>query len=693
MQCGVHWAVCAERRASLLTSTHRSSIVVWLVSVVSVCDAEAILAAHPAASQPLNQPTAPKHTTQQRPMTAAHESVVQLSSARATRPLSVQHTPLTPHTHTHTHTAQTDMTPGHTTSTLLSLLIRPATHSSNHAYHWSLLTVHAHTSTPHTARPVLFTRHALCCASPASSPQPPHLTSSHLTMAARWTCQAAFALLSLLASVQSCALAQQTLYPGAIYNAVSFYAPPTTIPANGFLTAVVEYSSNCSGSVIVHLEVSDVSQQYFLDSRQIQTIATPSYGSLQFVLPPFVGLTVNDSYLMSAFMVCSAASAANGGTNNDWEISLSTAYQGLTVAAIPSTPSFTMYNPPTIVPNSGLFTLYGYWSSAYVGYNSLHVDLTDIGLGYVNDGHAYVNVSSPGSGVVIFTINITTAGALPANNNIEIDWYMTQGNWTNALGTGNDYAHPSASGSVSPITSLPLAQLTNSVSIIGTPSFPGTAASPQAPTTIAVNGPFPLQLQWLTAVAGVYNVHLDLSDASNSSSPAGSWATQVVGPGGGVLVANLSYSAAGGNLTAGHSYSLRTYLTPQNNTFVFGSASDSQHSVAQSTIALLAVNNWSGGGGNSASSSGSSSLSHGAIAGIVIGSVVGVLLLAVLLYLMCMRTGDRYKKSYEMEQSQRQQSQQHNKLDEHGAHGTEESQVEMSAAQPHGAYDGEEDTA
>lgn len=44
-------------------------------------------------------------------------------------------------------------------------------------------------------------------------------------------------------------------YPGAIYNSVSFYAPPTSIPANGFLTAVLEYSSNCTGSVIIHLEV------------------------------------------------------------------------------------------------------------------------------------------------------------------------------------------------------------------------------------------------------------------------------------------------------------------------------------------------------------------------------------------------------------------------------------------------------
>ena len=85
-----------------------------------------------------------------------------------------------------------------------------------------------------------------------------------------------------------------------------------------------------------------------------------------------------------------------------------------------------MYNPPQIIPNTGAFSLYGYWSSAYVGYVSLHVDLTDITPGYINDGRAYVNVSSPGSGVVIFNLNVTTAnGLVNMTDAIEIDWYLT----------------------------------------------------------------------------------------------------------------------------------------------------------------------------------------------------------------------------------------------------------------------------
>ena len=485
-------------------------------------------------------------------------------------------------------------------------------------------------------------------------------------------------------------------YPGAIYNRLSYFQPPTTIPQNGFLTVVVEYSSNCTNSVLIHVEVSDVTQNYFLDSRQIQTIATPSYGSLQFVLPPFTNLNVSESYLMSAFMVCSAASLANGGFNNDWQISLSTAYQNLVVAAIPAKPVMTMYNPPTVLPNTGLFTLYGYWSSNYVGWLSLHVDLTDVTLGYVNDGHAYVNVSSPGSGVIIFPINITTASPLPVSDNIIIDWYMTQGNWTAALGTGNDYQNQAASGQVS-ISSIPASQLVNSIQIFGTPVNPGTVARPVVPTTIPLTGSFQIYLAWTTPYQGVMNVHVDLNDKSQNYFYDGGFNTQVIGPGGGTLTATLSYAGVGGNLTMGDTYTMHVYLTPENNTNVFGPTTDYLHYIVDQTYTVSVVTAWanytgptssssSTGGGTGggitppnpnptiASASSSSKLSGGAIAGIVIGSIVGAALLLLILYVMWSRrdgSSSSYKKGgHEMEQSQHHKD-------------ADESAVEMSSAPGH----------
>ena len=183
-------------------------------------------------------------------------------------------------------------------------------------------------------------------------------------------------------------------YPGLIYNAISAYVAPSTIPANGYLTGVVEYSSNCTNSVNIHFEISDPAKSYLLAGGQTQVVPTPSYGSVQFALSPFQSLNLTDTYLLAVFSACTAQSQANGGTGNDYLIETAVAYYGpVTVQPLPAGSSLVMYNPPTTIPTTGVITVYASWSSTYVGYVSLHLDLTDVTLGY--QGMATLTSTSP----------------------------------------------------------------------------------------------------------------------------------------------------------------------------------------------------------------------------------------------------------------------------------------------------------
>ena len=363
----------------------------------------------------------------------------------------------------------------------------------------------------------------------------------------------------LLACV-SCASAQSA-YPGTIYNAVSAYAPPSTIPANGYLTGVVEYASNCSNGVNLHFEITDPSKNYNLAGGQTRMLASPSYGSAMFTLSPFQNLNTTDGYLLSVFSACTG-----GNPLQDYLVETAVAYYGITVAPQPTSDTLVLFNPPTTIPSSGVTTIYAQWSSSFVGYVSLHLDLTDVSAGYQGDGNSYLNVSSPGSGIVIFTVNITNP-SINTTHNIIFDYYLTYGNYTAAAGLGQDYLHQAASGSYA-VTLVPYTSLRNSLTITN------------PPTTIPQSGTFTLSLQWQTVVRGVVNVHVDISDLALNFKYDGGQTTQVVGPGSGTITFVMSYNGVGGSIPTNDTYQLHAYLTPENSTQVFGSGVDYQHSIS-----------------------------------------------------------------------------------------------------------------
>ena len=82
------------------------------------------------------------------------------------------------------------------------------------------------------------------------------------------------------------------------------------------------------------------------------------------------------------------------------------------------------------------------------------------------------------------------------------------------------------------------------------------------------------------------NVHVDISDVTRNYAYDGGVTTQVVGPGGGTVQFVMSYNFVGGNITAGDTYQLHTYLTPENNTQVYGAGNDYLHSISTQYYAV-----------------------------------------------------------------------------------------------------------
>jgi len=155
------------------------------------------------------------------------------------------------------------------------------------------------------------------------------------------------------------------------------------------------------------------------------------------------------------------------------------------------------------------------------------------------------------------------------------------------------------------------------------------------------------------------NLHLDLSDVTQSYAYDGGSTVTVYDAGSGVVTMTLTISST---LPKADSYVLHAYMSSTANSSLYGgSGNDWMHTVYDKFYTVSA-------GSVSSSSSSSSGLSGGAIAGIVIGSVVGALiLLALCVFFVCMGKGGKKTTSLDAGPHSRQ----------------EDESSTVSASQPH----------
>jgi len=148
------------------------------------------------------------------------------------------------------------------------------------------------------------------------------------------------------------------------------------------------------------------------------------------------------------------------------------------------------------------------------------------------------------------------------------------------------------------------------------------------PKCIPATGNFSVNVFWTSNITGETNLHLDLSDVTQSYLYDGGASTVVLSPGNGTVKMLIQISTT---MPLADSYTLHAYMASTQLSATWGgSGNDWQYAVfngfTSETISCTTT---------STSSTSSSSLSNGAIAGIVIGVVVGTCLLCLIFFFTC----------------------------------------------------------
>ena len=334
-------------------------------------------------------------------------------------------------------------------------------------------------------------------------------------------------------------------------NSLSPLYTPTAIPNTGSFSATYQYSTNYSGLVDLHLDLSDLSWNYISGSPTAQ-VTGPGQGTYTFNLnvtsASVTALTVGQSYYLHAYMAA-AADGLEYGTGQDWNH-----VRGDSVITVPAATlqsigssnlnfSIVFFQNPGTIPSSGTVELVVEWSSPAQIASVLHIDLSDVSANYSWGGGASLTVPSPGRGFT--TLVIPIVGTLNAGDVWQAHAYITS--LANATADpGNDWKHSAIDLYVPVVVSN--APLTNYMSILNPPS------------TIPTVGQLMLELFYISACANSTNLHLDLSDVTGGwIYEAGSMVT-VPTPGTGTVTLSITTTAAMA-MVIGHQFDLHIYST------------------------------------------------------------------------------------------------------------------------------------
>lgn len=342
-----------------------------------------------------------------------------------------------------------------------------------------------------------------------------------------------FALVAFLASAQ-------------MQNYMAIFSPPSTIPQSGTVSQVVSWETSMADLVNLHMDLSDITQNYAYDGGATVTVQGPGAGFATLLLPISGTLNAGDKYQLHIYMTNVTISRATNYTN-DWKYTAFDAYQPVTVSTAALTNSMSFVSVPSTIPSSGFFVGDVFWSSNIPGYTILHMDLGDVTQNYAYDGGAIANVSSPGSGIIKMNMSIsngvTPGQALSVGDTYDIHLYMASA-VNNSLYNGADWQHV-AFEKYYTATAAARTTFANSLTILN------------PPTMIPPTGNFTVNCAWSTNVTGVVNLHLDISDVTQSYAYDGGSMVQVVGPGAGTIPMTVSVTTTG---AAADKYQLHTYL-------------------------------------------------------------------------------------------------------------------------------------
>ena len=120
--------------------------------------------------------------------------------------------------------------------------------------------------------------------------------------------------------------------PAGLVNSITIPNPPTAIPASGNFTVTVQWSSNITGLINLHVDLSDITAQYAYDGGAMVQVAGPGtgYAQLTVVISSAVA-DAADSLQLHTYMLDEATSLTvqTSAGNNDWNYTLYNGYYGV----------------------------------------------------------------------------------------------------------------------------------------------------------------------------------------------------------------------------------------------------------------------------------------------------------------------------------------------------------------------------
>ena len=371
----------------------------------------------------------------------------------------------------------------------------------------------------------------------------------------------------------------------ALVPSMTLLNPPTTLPQNGYFLGEVAYTSNLAGYSMLHMDLNDETLSYAYDGGSMLNVTTPGAGVVLLNLTYSQALNLSDVIGIHLYMASGynySLYSAGQTNNNDWQhASFSLYYTAQAKQNAQYINSITIANPPTGIPARGNFSVVVNWQSNVTGVINLHCDLSDITQTYAYDGGALVQVVGPGSGQATLTVQITTSA--PSTDSLQLHTYMLDEATSLTYQTNagnNDYLY-ALYNQYYPVSQLGSSQLCPTGA--GLPSGPafGRMQISNPPTTIPASGTYTAVVSWRSNFQGLLNLHLDVSDITQTYAYDGGAFAQVMGPGFGTVTMQLPLivSGTGATLSLTDSYQLHTYMTSTQNSTCFGNTNDWLHTI------------------------------------------------------------------------------------------------------------------
>jgi hypothetical protein len=167
-------------------------------------------------------------------------------------------------------------------------------------------------------------------------------------------------------------------YPLTVINdqtLMTVSSPPSTIPSSGNITLTLQWRSNIQDTLLVHLDLQDITQSYALVKGVVGTVVGPGAGSITLTIPLVGSIDVNDRYQLHTYITSLTNSTTYGASNDAQHAFVDHFYPVIISDAHTQGTQVSLSPTPLTVPVRGSVSYGVVWQSLIYDTAVVHVDL------------------------------------------------------------------------------------------------------------------------------------------------------------------------------------------------------------------------------------------------------------------------------------------------------------------------------